>query len=106
MVTHDRILDHICVQMLYGVMQSDRNNFWGDVVLDSVNMVFRCENSILDNIYGKQICSDFHFDNFKMHNNIRVALNPTLKTKIFVIIVRINLLSTFLKKMSYSSLNC
>ena len=36
-------------------MQSDRNNFCGDVILDSVNMVFKDEDSISDQIYEKQI---------------------------------------------------
>ena len=29
--------------------------FWGNVVLDSVNMAYRDEDSILDQIYEKQI---------------------------------------------------
>ena len=46
-------------------------------------MVYRDEDSILDQIYQKQICSDFCYDDFlfsehysKMHNNIGVALKP------------------------------
>ena len=31
-------------------MQSDRNTFCGDVVLDSVNMAFRDEDNFLDQI--------------------------------------------------------
>ena len=35
----------------YSVIQSDRNIFCGDVVLDSVNMASRDEGSILDQLY-------------------------------------------------------
>ena len=35
--------------------QSDGNSFWGDVVLDSFNMVKRHEGSILDQKYEKEI---------------------------------------------------
>ena len=39
----------------YSVMQSDRNNFCGDVVLDSFNMAYKDKDSILDKIYEKPI---------------------------------------------------
>ena len=42
----------------YMVMQTDGNRFWRDVVLDSVNMEFRDEDNILDQICEKQIFSD------------------------------------------------
>ena len=38
------------------VKQSDRNSFWGDVVLDSFNMAH--EDSVLDQKYEKQISRD------------------------------------------------
>ena len=42
--------------LTYSMMQSDGNSFWGDVVLDSFNMVYREEGCILDKkIYKKQI---------------------------------------------------
>ena len=37
----------------YSVMQTDRNSFCGDVVLDSFNMSYRDGESILDQIYTK-----------------------------------------------------
>ena len=39
-------------------MQSDRNSFWGNVVLDSFNMAYRDESSILNHNYEKQIFWD------------------------------------------------
>ena len=33
-------------------------------VLDSFKIVYRDKESILDQIYKKQICSDFYYDNF------------------------------------------
>ena len=45
------------IHCLY-VMQSDRNSFCGDVVLDSFNMAYRDEDSILYQIY-KILFSDF-----------------------------------------------
>ena len=38
-------------------MQSDRNTFYGDVVLDSFIVASRDEDSILDYIYEMQIFS-------------------------------------------------
>ena len=35
----------------YSVMQSDGNSFYGDVVLESFNDIFRNEDNILDQIY-------------------------------------------------------
>ena len=46
------------VRLPYSVMQSDRNSFGGDVVLDSFNMSYRDEDSILDQKYEKQISWD------------------------------------------------
>ena len=40
---------------MYSVMQSDGNSFCGDVVLDSFNMEYSDEDSILDKKYVKQI---------------------------------------------------
>ena len=39
----------------YSVMQSDGNSFCGDVVLDSFNMKYSDEDSILNKKYEKQI---------------------------------------------------
>ena len=40
-------------------MQSDGYSFYGDVVLDSFNIAYRDEESILDQ---KQIYLDFYYD--------------------------------------------
>ena len=50
---------------LYSVTQSYANSFWGDVVLDSLNNSSREEDNILDQIYKKQMCSDFYYENLK-----------------------------------------
>ena len=49
---------------IYSVTQSFANSFWGNVVLDSFNIVSRDEDNILDQIYVKQICPDFYHDDF------------------------------------------
>ena len=46
-------------------MQSLSNSFLGDVVLDSSSMVYGDEDSILDQIYKKQIFSAFYSEDFK-----------------------------------------
>ena len=50
-------------------MQSYANSFWADVVLDSFNNVSRDEDNILDQIYIKQICPDFYYDDLFSLNN-------------------------------------
>ena len=49
---------------LYSVTQSFANSFSGHVVLDTFNNVSRDEDNILDQIYKKQICPDFYYDDF------------------------------------------
>ena len=44
----------------YSVMQSVGNSFWEDFVFDSVNMAYRDEDRILDQMDQKQIFSDFY----------------------------------------------
>ena len=46
-------------------MQSYANSFWGYVVLDTFNNVSRDEENILDQIYIKQMCSDFYYEDLK-----------------------------------------
>ena len=46
-------------------MQSDRSSISGDVVLDSFNMVYRDEDSNLDQIYEEEIFSTLYYDDFK-----------------------------------------
>ena len=41
-----------------------RKVFGGDVVLDTFINVSSDEDNILDQIYGKQICPDFYYDDF------------------------------------------
>ena len=48
----------------YSVTQSYANSFWEDVVLDTFNSGSRDEDNILDQIYLKQICPDFYYDDF------------------------------------------
>ena len=48
--------------VIYSVTQSQSNSFWGDDVLDSFKMVYKDEESILDQTYEKQISSNFYYD--------------------------------------------
>ena len=48
-------------------MQSDRNTYCCDVVLDSVHMAPGDKDSILDQVCKKQICSEYYYDDDKMH---------------------------------------
>ena len=57
-----RILDELLI--MYSVTQSYANSLWGDVVLDTFNNISRDEDNILDQMYIKQICQDFYYDNF------------------------------------------
>ena len=45
----------------YTVMQSDRSSISGDVVLDSLNMVYRDEDSNLDQTCEKQIFCTLYY---------------------------------------------
>ena len=44
----------------YSVMQSDRNSFYGNFVLDIFNMAFKDEYIFLDQIYKEQIFWDLY----------------------------------------------
>ena len=48
------------IYIWYSVMQSDQNSLGSDVVLDSFNMPYRNEDNIIDQIYERQIYSDFY----------------------------------------------
>ena len=50
---------------VYSVMQSYANSFLGDVVLDTFKKVSRDADNILDQIYIKQTCSDFYYEDLK-----------------------------------------
>ena len=43
------------IKCMYREMQSDEKSFFGDVVLDSFDMSYRDEDSIIDQKYEKQI---------------------------------------------------
>ena len=51
--------------LTYNVMQSDGNRFCGDVVLDSFNMAYGHEDSVLDKNYEKQISRDRYYKDFE-----------------------------------------
>ena len=53
---------HCSIPTRYSVTQSFANSFWGYVVLDSFNNVSRDEDNILYQIYMKQMCSDFYYE--------------------------------------------
>ena len=50
-----------CHPKWYSVMQSDGKSFCGDVVLDSFNMVYSNEDSILDKKIEKRVIWDLFF---------------------------------------------
>ena len=54
------------LNMMYSVMQSDGNSFCGDVVLDSFNVEYRNEDSILDQIWKTDILK-FCYEDFKIY---------------------------------------
>ena len=45
--------------------QSDGNIFCGHVILEILNMLYRDEDSILDQKYARQISRDFYHEDFK-----------------------------------------
>ena len=47
---------------LYSVMQPYGNSFGGEIVLDSFNIVYRDEGSILDQKYEKKMCLDHNHE--------------------------------------------
>ena len=46
-------------------MQSDGNSFYGDVVLDSFNMVYSDEDSIEEQKHAKRIFWDLYYEDFE-----------------------------------------
>ena len=56
--------------MQYSVVQSDRNIFCDDVVLDSFDLAFKDEDSILDQIYVIIYTMVFYLNVFSFHYNI------------------------------------
>ena len=59
---------------IYSVMQSDRNRFCGDVVLDSFNMAYGDEGRILFRKYKKQIFWDLYYQDFKFFDWLKKML--------------------------------
>ena len=49
----------------YSVTQSYANSFRGDILLDRFNNLSRDEDNILDQIYIKQMCSNFYYEDLK-----------------------------------------
>ena len=67
-------------------MQSDGNSFFGYVVLDSFNMAYKGEESILDHIYEKQMYSDFYYDHLKCRwRRLHIYTNTALYNKELII---------------------
>ena len=50
--------------LFHTAFRNRTNSFWGDVVLDSFRNTSRDKDSILDQIYLKQICSEFYYKEF------------------------------------------
>ena len=68
--------------------RSEGNSFCGDVVFDSFNKTYRDTVNILDQIYEKQICSDFYHKDLDFYNisrltYIRVALKHNFNSSMF-----------------------
>ena len=55
-----------CVLHRHSVMKSDGHSYYGDVVLDSFNMIHRDEDSILDQKHEKQIFWNLYYKDFKI----------------------------------------
>ena len=64
MDTEDTVWIRIDLIYIYSVMQSDGNNFCGDVVLGSLNMSYIDEDSILEEKYEQQISWDLYYEDF------------------------------------------
>ena len=69
--------------LVCSVMQSDQNSFRGNVVLGTVNMAFRVDNSILYQIYKKLIYIMMSF-NFL---NVILTLLGSTQTQYFEFLV-------------------
>ena len=58
--------------------------FCGDVVLDSVNLAYRDEDNISDQLYDKQIFSGFCHEDFKfLEENAYINKYSTLQEGIY-----------------------
>ena len=51
--------------LIYSVTQSKSTSFSGYDVLNSINMVYRDQDSILDQTYQNQIFSDFYYEDLE-----------------------------------------
>ena len=83
-------------------MQSDRNSFCGSVDLDSFNKACRVKDSISDQMYEKQICSDFTYKglSFVQHlTKIHTYIRKELKPKCLVLVCCITLDMHFLHSL-------
>ena len=68
-------------------MQSDRNSFCGDVVLDSVNITLGVEDSVLDRIHEMQICSYFYFDYHFFFRYTKIHINISTQTQFYELLL-------------------
>ena len=46
-------------------MQSDESRFRGEAVLENVDMAYKDEDSILDQLYGNQLFTNFSYEDWK-----------------------------------------
>ena len=51
-------------------MQPYGNSFGGEIVLDSFNIVYRDEGSILDQKYKKKICLNLNDEDFNLNSDL------------------------------------
>ena len=69
-------------------MQSDRNSFCGDVVLNCVNKAFREEDSILDEIYEEQVFSGLYYDDLSFPKSYtKKDINRKTQTQFYEFLV-------------------
>ena len=64
---------------MYSITQTLSNSLLGDVVLDSYNIVYWDEDSILDQIYEKQICSTFYSEDFEFKRDWKKCIYKEIK---------------------------
>ena len=87
----------------YRLMQSYRNSVCGDVVLNSVNIALRYEDSILDQTYDRIF---IRMIAFFVHIHIRGTLKPNFMKYEFIVVEGCNVLYMhFLPTCTYKNSN-
>ena len=76
----------------YTIIQCDAirwEQFFGDFVLDRVNMAYRDADNIFDQIYEKRIFSDFYYENlnFIHEENVNLKKYSTIQQKNWVLVL-------------------